>query len=78
MDHHGANFDETIRSLKDYFGEKVTIVQYPVNAGEGFNTVIDLILMKQLTFKDGGGAPEISDIPDSEKDKAEELHLHFG
>jgi len=75
LDHHGANFDETIRSLKDYFGEKVTIVQYPVNAGEGFNTVIDLILMKQLTFKDGGGAPEISDIPDSEKDKAEELHL---
>ncbi len=75
LDHHGANFDETIRSLKDYFGEKVTIVQYPVNAGEGFNTVIDLILMKQLTFKDGGGAPEISDIPDSEKDKAEKLHL---
>jgi len=75
LDHHGANFDETIRSLKDYFGDKVTIVQYPVNAGEGFNTVIDLILMKQLTFKDGGGAPEISDIPDSEKDKAEELHL---
>ena len=75
LDHHGANFDETIRALKDYFGEKVTIVQYPVNAGEGFNTVIDLILMKQLTFKDGGGEPEISDIPDSEKDKAEELHL---
>jgi elongation factor G len=75
LDHHGANFDETIRSLKDYFGEKVTIVQYPVNAGEGFNTVIDLILMKQLTFKDGGGAPEVTDIPDSEKDKAEELHL---
>ena len=75
LDHHGANFDETIRALKDYFGEKVTIVQYPVNAGEGFNTVIDLILMKQLTFKDGGGAPEVSDIPDAEKDKAEELHL---
>jgi elongation factor G len=75
LDHHGANFDETIRSLKDYFGEKVTIVQYPVNAGEGFNTVIDLILMKQLTFKDGGGPPEVSDIPDSEKDKAEQLHL---
>jgi elongation factor G len=75
LDHHGANFDETIRSLKDYFGEKVTIVQYPVNSGEGFNTIIDLILMKQLTFKDGGGAPEVTDIPDSEKDKAEELHL---
>lgn len=75
LDHHGANFDETVRSLKDYFGEKVTIVQYPVNAGEGFDTVIDLVLMKQLKFKDGGGEPDISDIPDSETDKAEELHL---
>ncbi|MCF6342489.1 MAG: elongation factor G, partial [Bacteroidales bacterium] len=75
LDHHGANFDDTVRSLKDYFGEKVTVVQYPVNTGEGFNTVIDLILMKQLKFKDGGGEPEVSDIPDSEKDKADDLHL---
>jgi len=75
LDHHSANFDDTIRQLKDYFGDKVTVVQYPVNAGEGFNTVIDLILMKQLKFKDGGGEPEVSDIPDSEKDKADDLHL---
>ena len=75
LDHHGANFDETINSLKDYFGDKITVVQYPVNVGEGFDTVIDLILMKQLKFKDGGGVAEISDIPDSEKDKADELHL---
>lgn len=75
LDHHGANFNDTVTSLKDYFGEKVTIVQYPVNAGEGFNTIIDLILMKQLKFNAEGGEPEITDIPDSEKDKAEELHL---
>lgn len=75
LDHHGANFNETITSLKDYFGEKVTLVQYPTNAGEGFNSVIDLILMKQLTFDAEGGEPKMSDIPDSEKSKAEELHL---
>ncbi len=75
LDHHGANFDDTINALKDYFGEKITVVQYPVNTGEGFDTIIDLILMKQLKFKVDGGAPEISDIPDTEKDKAEELHL---
>ncbi len=75
LDHHGANFDDTINALKDYFGEKITVVQYPVNTGEGFDTIIDLILMKQLKFKIDGGAPEISDIPDTEKDKAEELHL---
>ncbi len=75
LDHHGANFDDTIRALKDYFGDKVTVVQYPLNSGEGFDTVIDLVLMKQLKFKDGGGEPEATDIPDSEKDKAEKLHL---
>ena len=77
MDHHGANFNDTVTALKDYFGEKVTVVQYPVNPGEGFNTIIDLVYMKMLKFKDGGGEPEILDIPDSEKDKAEELHLQL-
>lgn len=75
LDHNVANFDETVTALKEYFGEKVTIIQYPVNAGEGFNTIIDLMLMKQLVFSEGGGAPQITDIPDSEKDKAEALHL---
>jgi elongation factor G len=77
MDHHGANFTETVNSLKEYFGDKVTVVQYPVNAGEGFDSVIDLIYMKMLKFKDGGGEPEIVDIPASEMDKAEELHLEL-
>ncbi len=75
MDHHGANFNDTVNALKEYFGEKVTVVQYPVNPGEGFDTIVDLVYMKMLKFKDGGGEPEILDIPDSEKDRAEELHL---
>jgi len=75
MDHQGANYETAINALKDYFGDKVTIVQYPVNGGEGFDTLIDLVLMKQLKFKDGGGEPEISDIPASEADKAAALNL---
>ncbi len=75
MDHQGANFETAFNSIKDYFGDKATVVQYPVNTGEGFDTIIDLVLMKQLKFKDGGGEPEISDIPAAEADKAEALHL---
>ncbi|MBN2637685.1 MAG: elongation factor G [Bacteroidales bacterium] len=75
MDHHMANFNEAVNSLIDYFGDKVTVAQYPVNPGEGFDTIIDLVLMKQLKFKDGGGEPEISDIPASEMNRANELHL---
>ncbi len=66
--------DNTIRELKEYFGDKVTPIQYPVNAGEDFNAVIDLIMMKMLVFKNGNGAPEIQDIPAAEMAKAEELH----
>ena len=77
MDHHGANFVDTVNALKDYFGDKVTVVQYPVNPGEGFDTIIDLVYMKMLKFKDGGGEPEILEIPDSEKAKADEMHLQL-
>ena len=74
LEHDKANFDETLRQLKQQFGEKVTIVQYPINAGIGFNQVIDVSKMKLLKFPKGGGKPEILDIPADEKDKAEELH----
>ena len=74
LDHANANFDNTIRQMKEYFGDKVTPIQYPVNAGEDFNAVIDLIMMKMLVFKNGNGAPEIQDIPAAEMGKAEELH----
>nr|MCR4848613.1 GTP-binding protein [Bacteroidales bacterium] len=74
LDHSNANFDNAIRNLREYFGDKVTPIQYPVTTGEDFNAVIDLILMKMLVFKNGNGAPEIQDIPAAEMDKAEEMH----
>ncbi|HOI32461.1 MAG TPA: GTP-binding protein, partial [Bacteroidales bacterium] len=74
LDHHNANFDEAVRQLKDYFGDKATIAQYPINTGEGFDSVIDLMLMKLLKFPQGGGAPEVLDIPADEMEKAERLH----
>lgn len=74
LDHNNANFDDTIHQLKEYFGDKVTPVQFPVNVGEGFDSVIDLIMMKMLVFKNGNGAPEVQDIPADLLDKAEELH----
>lgn len=74
LDHHNSNFDETVKQLRDYFGEKVTLTQYPVKTGEGFDSIIDLMLMKMLRFKQGGGAPEVLDIPAAEMEKAERLH----
>ena len=75
LDHEKSNFDEQIRELKEFFGEKITIVQYPINQGPGFNCFIDLIMQKMYRYPAGGGKPEILDIPEEEKERAEELRL---
>ncbi len=74
LDHEKANFDETLRQLKHYFGGSVLPFQYPVNAGVGFDSVIDLLQKKLLKFPVGGGKMIVEDIPASEQAKAEEWH----
>jgi elongation factor G len=77
LEHEKSNFDETIRQLKAQFGGNVTICQYPVNPGLGFNQVIDLLKMKLYKFPEDGGAPQELEIPDSEKERAEELQAEL-
>lgn len=74
LDHDKANFDEMVRQLKQNFGNNVNIIQYPINAGMGFDTIIDVLQMKMIKVSTNGGAPIVSDIPAEEKSKAEELH----
>ncbi len=73
LEHEKAAFDDVFQQLKQQFGNKVILAQYPVNAGIGFDTVIDVMKMKMYKFPVDGDKPEIYDIPDSEKDKAEKL-----
>jgi len=75
LDHEKANFDLVVNQLKENFGEKVSIAQYPVSTGDDFDCIIDLILMKMLKFSKAGGKAEVLDITDSEKAKAQELHV---
>ncbi len=72
LDAEKANFDESVAQLKDYFGNKCSVLQFPVNQGLGFNSVIDIVLNKMLTFKDG--KVEMADIPAEYADKAAEMH----
>lgn len=74
LDHENVNFEQTIDQAKSIFGNKVTIVQYPLNAGAGFDSIVDVLKMKLYKYPKEGGKPEISDIPADEKDRAEELH----
>ncbi|MBN1340834.1 MAG: elongation factor G [Bacteroidales bacterium] len=73
LEHENSNFDETIRQMKTQFGGSLSIIQYPVNPGHGFDTVIDLLKMKMFKFPEDGSKATITDIPDGEKAKAEEL-----
>ncbi|MDR1543494.1 MAG: elongation factor G [Prevotellaceae bacterium] len=74
LDREMADFDKTLEQLKESFGGKVTVIQYPVNAGANFNAVIDVLKMKMYKWKPEGGQPEELEIPESEQAKAEELH----
>ena len=74
MDDETADFDRTVLEAKAHFGNNVTVVQYPLNQGPGFNAIIDVLKMTMYKFPDGGGKPEKLPIPDTEKEKAEELH----
>jgi elongation factor G len=73
LDHEKSNYDKSLEMLKDRFGSKICIVQFPVNEGPGFDSVVDVIKMKMLQYpKDGGSYKEV-DIPAEFADKATEL-----
>jgi elongation factor G len=74
VDHPKSDFDSALSSLKDSYGNAVTQMQYPVNQGENFNAIIDLLKMVMYKFPADGGKPEKLPIPESEKEKANQLH----
>ena len=44
MDHEKADYEATVDQAKSRFGKKVLPVQYPLNTGNGFNTIVDALL----------------------------------
>lgn len=74
LDSGKCDFDSIINSMKDIYGSKCVEIQYPIETGDGFNSLIDVLLMKKYSWKPEGGAPIIEDIPAEEMDKAMELH----
>ncbi len=77
LDHEKANFDKSIEMMKDRLGSNVILLQYPVNEGVGFNSVIDVLKMKMLQYPKEGGVPKVLDIPADQKDRADELHAEL-
>lgn len=74
LDNEHANFNNALDNLQKRYGNGVVALQLPLNQGEGFNKIVDLLSMKLLTYESGSkGKPTQSEIPDEVKSKAEEL-----
>jgi elongation factor G len=74
LDHPKAEFDKTVAEAKAHFGSNVALVQYPLNAGPGFNAIIDVLTMTMYEYKEGQPKPDKKPIPDAERERAEVLH----
>ena len=74
LDGEKADYDNAIESLREHFGAKIVAVQYPLQSGPGFNSMIDVLLMKKYEWGPDGGVPTISEIPAEEMERAKELH----
>ena len=73
MDKMGANFEYSLKSIKDRLGVNAKPIEWPIGSEDSFHGVIDLVTMKAYEYdgKEGEDAKEI-EIPDDLKDIAEE------
>ena len=47
LDGEKADYDNVLEQMRDIFGPKVVPIQYPLSCGAGFNSMIDVLLMKK-------------------------------
>ena len=74
LDNEKSDYDRTVNEAKAHFGNNVVVVQYPMNQGEKFDAIVDVLNMVLYKYPQDGGKPEKLPIPDSEKEKANQLH----
>ena len=71
MDRPDINLDQIIQQVKDRFGRQAVPLQHPVDHGEGFSQLLDVVHMQLMVYKDG--KVNESELGEYES-KAQELH----
>ena len=74
LDGDKANYEATLEGVRANSSVKPVIVQYPVNQGAGFDSFIDVLMMKLYKFVDENGKREEYPIPESEMERAQALN----
>jgi len=78
MDRTGADFFNSVETMKDRLGANPLPIQLPIGAEEGFKGVVDLIKMKGLIWTDElGAAYEEIEIPEDLQGQAEEYRTQL-
>ncbi|MDX1440084.1 MAG: GTP-binding protein, partial [Rubricoccaceae bacterium] len=71
LDYSGADFETALGKMRERFGRAATPVQLP--GGTGTRSIIDVLLMKQISF-DPKGKMTMGEIDAAFADRAAELH----
>ena len=74
LDSEKCDYDMILDQLISIYGNKVVPVQYPIETGPSFNSLIDVLLMKKYSWGPDGGEPTIEEIPEDQKEKAMMMH----
>lgn len=74
LDSEKCDFDNLILQMQEIYGNKCVQIQYPLETGPNFHSLIDVLIMKKLSWGADGGEPKREDIPAEEMEKAGELH----
>ena len=75
LDREHSKFDVIVQQTKDHFGKNVFPMQLPVNAGPGFNQIVDVLRSELITYqRDGSGKYSESELPEEWQSRVEELH----
>ncbi|MCQ2059150.1 MAG: elongation factor G [Bacteroidaceae bacterium] len=73
VDNEKCEYDNIAEQIHSTLGIKAYPIQFPASSGDGFNSVIDVLSMKQYTFGADGEEPKVSEIASQFADKAKSL-----
>lgn len=73
IDHPNFNYEESVKSIKNLVGNNAVLIQYPLTI-DGAQCILDVLKMKVYKFGPEGGKPEKLEIPEDQKERADELH----
>jgi len=79
MDRVGANFYRCVEMMKSRLAARPLVIQLPINEGEEYGGLIDLVRMKAVVWKDDtmGADFTYEEIPDFMQDKATEYRQNM-